>query len=278
MRLVSLNIWGGQLWDELAAWLPAAGADVLLLQEVTRAPEPSPEWLTYRDAYRELRQRANLVGDISALLPGWQVAFAPAARGPLSSPDEAILRSEHGIAAFFAPHLAVTAQLHTFAHGAFRADGWGPEPVPRPVQLFRVFDPVQGSQVVAAQFHGLRDPAGKGDTPARAEQAERVADALEGFRAPGEPTILAGDFNVVPGSDTLRRFERLGLEDLIATHKVPDTRTSHYKKAVRHADYMLVSPEIRVQAFQALAQPEVSDHRALVLDCTFLSQPASYLP
>jgi len=76
VRIVSLNAWGGQLWEALAAWVPRCGADVLLLQEVTRAPRsapdcPAPDWLDYRDAYRTLRQRADLFGDLRALLPGW---------------------------------------------------------------------------------------------------------------------------------------------------------------------------------------------------------------
>jgi endonuclease/exonuclease/phosphatase family metal-dependent hydrolase len=266
MRIVTLNAWGGQLWDALAAWLPGCGADVLLLQEVTRAPDPAPPWLEYRDAYRHLWQRADLFGDVRHLLPAWQAVFAPAARGPLSSDDAGILRSEHGIAAFFAPHLAVTAMQSVFIHGAFRAEGWGPEPVPRPKQLFRVFDPDLGASLVVAHLHGLRDASGKGDTPARQAQAERIAAALAAFAAPGEPVVLGGDFNLLPGSATFARLAELGLRDLVTAHGIEDTRTSHYAKPVRHADYMLVTDGVRVAGFDAPAAPEVSDHRPLVLD------------
>lgn len=266
MRIISLNAWGGQLWDALAAWLPGCGADVLLLQEVTRAPEPGPDWLEYRDAHRHLWQRADLINDIRALLPGWQAVFAPAARGPLSSPDAGILRSEHGIAAFFAPHLAITATCSGFIHGAFRADGWGPEPVPRPIQCFRVVDPARDAPLVIAHLHGLREAAGKGDTPARAAQAERIAAALGRFAGADEPLVLGGDFNLLPESATFRRLARLGLRDLVTAHGITDTRTSHYRKPVRHADYMLVRPQVPVDGFAAPAAPEVSDHRPLVLD------------
>ncbi len=271
MRIISLNAWGGQLWDALSDWLPRCGADVLLLQEVTRAPEPLPEavrdgWLEYRDPYRHLWQRADLLADVKALLPGWQAAFAPAARGPLGSPDATMLRSEHGIAAFFAPRLAVVGQASGFIHGGFRADGWGPEPVPRPMQAFRVFDPSSAATRVVAHLHGLREAAGKGDTPARAAQAERIASLLGAFADGHEEIVLAGDFNLLPDSATFGRLARLGLRDLVTAHGHTDTRTSHYGKPVRHADYMLVSGGVPVAAFDVPAMPEVSDHRPLVLD------------
>jgi hypothetical protein len=45
-----------------------------------------------------------------------------------------------------------------------------------------------------------------------------------------------------------------------------DTRTSRYQKPLRHANYRLVSHPDDVKAFEVLAEPEVSDHRPLVLD------------
>jgi len=47
---------------------------------------------------------------------------------------------------------------------------------------------------------------------------------------------------------------------------VTDTRTSHYAKPVRFADYMLVTADVPVADFDVPASPEVSDHRPLVLD------------
>jgi len=54
-----------------------------------------------------------------------------------------------------------------------------------------------------------------------------------------------------------------GLTDLVGT---ADTRSSHYRKPVRHASYLLVSDVAAVNRFEILAAPEVSDHRALVLE------------
>jgi hypothetical protein len=64
----------------------------------------------------------------------------------------------------------------------------------------------------------------------------------------------------------LRALADLGLTDLVTSRGLSDTRTSHYRKSPRFADYMLVSGNIAVRHFDAVAQPEVSDHRALLLD------------
>ncbi|WP_373352759.1 endonuclease/exonuclease/phosphatase family protein [Pseudoroseicyclus sp. CXY001] len=266
MRIVSLNAWGGQCWEALADWLPAAAPDVLLLQEVTRAPVPSPDWLTYRDPYRQLDQRADLFGDICRLLPRHQPAFAAAARGTLQDAAGTEIPSEHGLGTWIAPHLAVTASLSRFVHGAFRADGWGEEPVPRTAQGFRLADPATGRALAVAHMHGLRDPSGKGDTSARRAQAEALLALVRDVAAPGDPLVVAGDFNLLPGAETFAILARAGLKDLVTSRGHKDTRTALYPKPGRFADYCLVTPDIPVAAFTVPAEPVVSDHRPLILD------------
>ncbi|NDV01048.1 endonuclease/exonuclease/phosphatase family protein [Pseudoroseicyclus tamaricis] len=266
MRIISLNAWGGQCWPSLSAWLREAGADILLLQEVTRAPQPSPAWLSYRDAFRSLDQRADLFADVSRRLPGHQAIFSPAARGTLQDESGRDVASEHGIAAWIAPHLAVTAIASGFVHGSYRADGWGEEPVPRTAQAFRIEG--AGASLIVSHLHGLRDPAGKGDTPARRAQAEAMVALLQGLARPEEPMVLAGDLNLLPGSESFGIFARLGLTDLVTGRGHSDTRTSLYPKPQRYADYCLVTPDVPVAAFDVPARPEVSDHRPLVLEVT----------
>ena len=45
-----------------------------------------------------------------------------------------------------------------------------------------------------------------------------------------------------------------------------DTRTSWYDKPDRYADYLLVNENVAVERFDVVAQPEVSDHRPLLLE------------
>jgi endonuclease/exonuclease/phosphatase family metal-dependent hydrolase len=264
VRLVSLNAWGGRLWPALAAWLPGAGADILCLQEVTRAPVSCPPQLEYRHDGRRLQQRADLYGEVSALMPGHHGQFIAAMRGELYDEAGRPWASEHGNAIWLRRGLTVTAQVQDFVHGDFRPDGWGAPPVPRPVHVARLdLDP---GPLVVAHLHGLRDPAGKHDTPARSAQADRLLAALAQVRRPGDPTILCGDLNLEPGSATFARLTAVGLHDLVTGRGFTDSRTSFYAKPGRMADYLLVSPKVRVTGFDLPAAPEVSDHRPLVLD------------
>jgi len=86
-------------------------------------------------------------------------------------------------------------------------------------------------------------------------------------RSPGdERLVVCGDFNVLPDSVTFQALGRLGLIDLVVSQGHTDTRTSHYLKNGRFADYMLVNGDVDAARFEVVAQPEVSDHRALLLD------------
>jgi endonuclease/exonuclease/phosphatase family metal-dependent hydrolase len=266
VRLVWLNAWGGAVWPALGDWIEALAPDVLFLQEVIRAPVPSPEWLIYEDAHRRLDQRGDLFADVSARLPQHQAFFAPAARGPLTDEQGRRYTSEHGLGVWVARGLAVSDYATRFVTGRFRPDGWGPEPVSRTMQMMRLQGEGLGAGLVAAQLHGLRDPGGKGDTPARERQAHAIAGALSDFADPGEPLVLGGDFNLLPQSATFERLGSLGLSDLVTVSGIEDTRTTLYTKPQRHANYLLVRKTVRVSAFAVPDAPVVSDHRPLILD------------
>jgi len=227
---------------------------------------PSPDWLTYRDEFRHLDQRADLFGDISSLLPTYQTRFAPAARGTLVDGQGHDVASEHGLAFWVRMDLAIPQAEQHFIHGHFRHDGWGAEPVSRSLQIARICDPITGSEFTFAHLHGLRDPEGKGDTPARMAQCDEIIHVISRFRRADEPLILAGDFNLLPDSATFAALKAIGLHDLVTSHGHTDTRTSLYKKAQRYADYLLVTDNVVVRAFELPALPELSDHRPLILD------------
>lgn len=268
MRVICLNTWGGTLHAPLIAWLATEGAqaDVLCLQEVVQTPSATAAWLTYRDGDHVLAQRARLLDDIAAVLPGHRALFAPAAQGPLWDGDRAV-PSFWGIATFVRIDLTIIAQAQGFVHGAFAAQGFGAHPRSRTAQVLRVFDAATGRTATLAQMHGLRDPAqGKADTPARQAQADRLAAMVTGVAAPGDPVVVCGDFNVDPGSQTFITLGRLGLRDLVSAGGHPGTRTSHYPKPGRFADYMLVNAAVPVRRFAVVRHPEVSDHCPLILD------------
>ena len=265
MRIVSLNVWAGRLHEPVLRYLAEVDADVLCLQEVSRTPGTPSDWLIYREPGLELPQRANFFDELTAALPGHDGFFFPTARGPLFDGDKPVA-SLFGLATFVRKSLPVIAQAADFVHGRFSPGGWGEHPRARNAHCIRIADPAGGTSITIAQMHGLREASGKADTPARLDQAEALAGLIARIWPGQERLVVCGDFNVLPGSATFQTLARLGLADLVTAHGHTDTRTSHYAKPGRFADYLLVTPDVEVTAFEVIAQPEVSDHRPLLLD------------
>lgn len=266
IRILSLNAWGGKLHHALMPYLSAADADVFCLQEVVHTDGAPGEWLTFRNSDRVLPQRANMFEELRAALPGHQAFFCPTARGELFDDKDGRVLSEFGLATFVRTTLPVIGQALDFVHGAFSPGGWGARPRARNAHAVRIFDYQSGAPLTVAHIHGLHDPAGKGDTAARVHQADALVDIIRRVWRPGERLVVCGDFNVLPGSVTFDALAVLGLDDLVTGRGFTDTRTSHYAKPQRFADYMLVTPNVEVTRFDVVAEPEVSDHRALVLE------------
>ncbi len=101
---------------------------------------------------------------------------------------------------------------------------------------------------------------------ARQDQAAALVRLIERVWPGDEGLVVCGDFNVLPDSATFAILARLGLSDLVTGNGLVDTRTSYYLKQSRFADYMLVTPGVKVGKFEVVEAPEVSDHRALLLD------------
>ncbi|WEX08201.1 endonuclease/exonuclease/phosphatase family protein [Chelativorans sp. AA-79] len=265
MRILSLNAWGGRLRDRLMRYLREADPDIVCLQEVVQTPTAEAEWLVYRDHDVELPQRANLFREVADIFPSHQSFFCPAARGSLYD-GERNFPSEWGLATFVRRSYPVIGQVQDFVHGDFAPDGWGEHPRARNAHVVRLFDYGAAAPITIAHMHGLRDPAGKEDTPARHAQARALADLIGSVRQAGDRLVVCGDFNVLPDSSTFAVLGALGLTDLVTMHGHTDTRTSYYRKSPRFADYMLVSADIPVRRFDVVQEPEVSDHRVLLLE------------
>jgi endonuclease/exonuclease/phosphatase family metal-dependent hydrolase len=264
VRIISLNAWGGAMFDELARWLDTCDVDILCFQEVTRTPSLGG-WTRFDDAERSLPQRANLLSDIGSLLPRHHGLFTASDAGPVQDDEGRSHRQDFGLATFVAEELPIVGMRSSFIHGGYieYRDRWPTDGRPRTAQAVRVFDRQAQRFVTVVHLHGLRNSRGKGDTPARRAQAERLAGLVTGAREDGDLTVVCGDFNVLPDSETLEILAGLGLTDLV---RDADTRTSRYSKPVRHASYLLISDPAAVGRFEIVTEPEVSDHRVLMLD------------
>ncbi|MEM1262251.1 MAG: endonuclease/exonuclease/phosphatase family protein [Pseudomonadota bacterium] len=262
MKVISLNAWGGAMFEPLSAWLPSCGADVLCLQEVTHAAGLNG-WTRFSDNDRSLPQRASLLDDVQRLLPEHRALFVCCDSGPVIGEDNHRHREDFGIAMFVHKRFPITHMESAFVHGDYQHYvEWPSSGRPRAAFGVRLIDAERDRVIAITHLHGLRDAAGKDDSPARLVQAKRLAALTERIGRDADFSILCGDLNLLPSSATFAILQRSGLTDLIGS---ADTRTSRYAKPVRHANYMLVSDVAKVVSVDAPAEPEVSDHRFLVL-------------
>jgi endonuclease/exonuclease/phosphatase family metal-dependent hydrolase len=264
VRILSLNVWGGTLQPDLLDYLAAADADVYCLQEVPRAPGTRSQWSTYEDGPVRLQQRTDLYGELRAVLPDHDGFFCPTSRGRVFDGDVPHWQ-EFGLATFVRPTTPVIGAALDFVHGSFRPHDFGPHPRPRNAHALRLYDYQDDRAMTVVQLHGLREEAGKGDSSARDAQAGALVRLIGRLRRPDEPLIVCGDLNVLPDSRMFDALAGLGLQDLVTSRGFADTRTSHYSKPVRYADYLLVSDDVSVLGFDVVEAPEVSDHRPLLL-------------
>lgn len=263
MKIVSLNAWGGAMYEPLVEWLSGCDADVLCLQEVTRTPGLGG-WTRFEDGERTLPQRANLFADVCAALPTHQGVFLTSDSGPVFDASDARHRQDFGLAMFVHERLPIVGQRTAFVHGTYvDHEDWAIVDRPRIAHAARVIDREADRAVTIAHLHGLRDPAGKADSPARRAQAERLAALVMATRQPDDLLVVCGDLNLLPDSETFEVLSAIGLVDLVGT---ADTRTSRYRKPIRHANYLLVSEPGAVRRFVTPPEPEVSDHRFLSLE------------
>ncbi|HEV7187329.1 MAG TPA: endonuclease/exonuclease/phosphatase family protein [Blastococcus sp.] len=203
------------------------------------------------------------MADVVAVLPDHEPWFTASDTGPVTAADVAH-RQQFGLALFARRSLARIATREAFVHGSYtdHGDAWPRSARPRAAQVARLRG-LDGRTFVIGHLHGVRDSAGKGDTSARRAQATRFAEIVDSLQERGDMLVVCGDLNVLPGSETLAILGDLGLTDLVGS---ADTRTDRYPGSVRHASYLLVSDPSAVRRFEIVPEPEVSDHRVLLVD------------
>jgi endonuclease/exonuclease/phosphatase family metal-dependent hydrolase len=242
MKVISLNIWGGRLKGSLLSFLKSHGdVDIFLFQEVCENGSKDDEEVA----------EPYIFSEVAEVLSGYKSIFVKA--------DE----SGWGLAAFVRNGIEVKEAGDIFITQYRKGDVVGKK---RNLQHVSIEE--SGRQVALFNYHGLWTGGGKEDSEERLEQSRKIVDFIKGFS--GE-IILSGDFNLLPETRSLKMLEdELGLENLIKKFNIVSTRTSHYERDVKFADYMLVSKGVEVKEFKVLPE-EVSDHAAMYLEFDIMS-------
>lgn len=255
MRLITLNAWGGKLFDPFVEFIKreSVGTDVFCFQDVLFGSKPEFSPIQ--------KGRINLFLEMEKVLPDFH-SFV------YRDPEESYFHGEMlpldvgcGQAMF------VRKSLQIIENGGFRSHTDSPyhkggDMVSGRCQWVTLYSEDTG-HVTVLNLHGLwqRDSK-KTDTKERLEQSERIR---EFFASVDHKKMLCGDFNIILDSEAMRKFEE-GMRNLVKEYGVQSTRNSHYPKEEKFADYILVSPEVEVKDFKVLPD-EISDHLPLMMEC-----------
>jgi endonuclease/exonuclease/phosphatase family metal-dependent hydrolase len=121
--------------------------------------------------------------------------------------------------------------------------------------------------VNVCNVHGISQPGNKLDTDKRLEQSRGMIDF---FQSRNEKTIIGGDFNVLPATESIEMFEKNGYVDLIKKFGIKTTRNEFAWKnypdnKFYFSDYAFVSSDVKVKSF-TVPDVTISDHLPMVLE------------
>ncbi len=242
MKLISLNIWGGKIFEPLMGFFKkhAEDMDIFCLQEVFNNP-PHIKSKVQHD------KKQDIYKDIEKVLVDFDGYMAPSQVG-----EESLcmwIRKGFGVQEI-ADHYVYRWK------NAMEGDDVSTYGINVQYAKFNK----NGKDFMVCNLHGHWTPNFKGDNPARLEQSENIKKFLDGFDG---AKVLCGDFNMAPDTKSMAILET-SMKNLVKEYKATSTRSHFYKGETKFADYVMVSPEVKVKKFEVI-QNVVSDHLPLLL-------------
>ncbi len=253
MKIITLNTWGGRAGKEkLLSFFKKyqQTTDIFCLQEIWSAPN---KYLQAKSAAGQNLSDACLMTQgmqaISQLLSGYQAYFRPQ------------FMDNYGLMTLVKKDLLVKkeGELFVYKHREYTPEGDVANHA-RNIQYITL--ETSTSPLTVINFHGLWNGKGKTDSEDRLLQSKNISNFIQTLK--GE-CILCGDFNLRPDTQSIKILEDANLKNLIKEYKILSTRTSLYTKPEKFADYVFVTPNIKVKNFVVLPE-EVSDHTALQIE------------
>ena len=253
MKIITLNTWAGRGGKEALLEFFRAHkdtVDIFCLQEIWSAPHNHLEGM--KAGGREIKNAEIMVyglQDISALLTDFVPYFRPQSGdhyGLLLLVRKGIeVKDEGAIYVYKDQDYVPTGDMGNHA---------------RRIQFVTVEH--NGAPLTVVNFHGIWNGMGKTDTEDRLNQSKNIIKFTEDRDG---HVALCGDFNLLPETESIKLLEGAGLRNLVTESGVTSTRTSFYTKPEKFADYIFVSPELKVNDFKVLPD-EVSDHAPLYIE------------
>lgn len=245
MKLITLNTWGGRVGKKLKDFVEKSShVDIWLFQEVYNSDKPE-ETIVVPGYVPDFSLNKNLCDSL----------------GSHHNHFCQVLKGIYGLTAFFRPEIEIIEKGEVLvAVGNWDTDDSHNRDHDRKLQWFKI--KLNEKVLLLINTHLTHRPEGKRDDDKRLKQSDVIANFIKMFDG---PKILAGDFNLLPDTESIKMLEQAGMRNLIKECNILSTRTELYKKELRFADYIFVSPEIKVSDFKVLPDV-VSDHSPLYLD------------
>lgn len=252
MKIVALNTWGGRAGKEslLDFFVRHKDVDVFCLQEIWAAPY---EHLDGHLAGGRPMDHSQIMvyglQEITAAMPEYEVYFHPH------------YMDSYGLLMLVKKSLTVSVvgELFVYKHKGHLPQGDIGNHA-RNIQYVTIER--ETGPLTIINFHGLWNGKGKGDSDDRLAQSDAIIQFLKTLKT---PYVLGGDFNLLPDTESIKKFETFGARNLIKEYGITSTRTRFYDKSEPFADYAFVSDGVIVQDFRVLPD-EVSDHAPLLLE------------
>ncbi len=256
MKLISLNTWGGKLYEPLMEFIKseAQTTDIFCFQEIYFSEMLHPEvpWI-----------RANLAFELKNLLSNFLMFERLAVTQPRQN---AKLDKDIKIGEI----IFIKKPADIIEDGGFHTYSEDGESAKEKIEIssgnfqFVKFKNAEEPYFIG-NIHGLWLPGTKSDTPKRIEQTRQIQNHIENFP---NKKIVCGDFNLHPETQSIKMLS-VNMRNLIKEYKVTTTRNRFYSDMEKYADYIadyiFVSPNIEVNDFRVLPD-EVSDHSPLLLE------------
>lgn len=261
MKLISLNVWGGKVFNPLMAFInqELKDTDIFCFQEVFDNDESIKDTRGYR---------ANLLEELSKLLSDFDYFYSPVIINYTfdATPKRVNFGLKFGLAVFVnkrykilkAEDFEIVPKRFT---NRLRNDSSN---MPTVTQHLRVA--VDNKEVSIFNFHGVPMPGNKLDTEKRIKQSTKI---IKEVKKSNNPKVLVGDFNLMPWTKSIKIIEE-ELRNLIIEFKIQDTRgrlnmIDGKPGDQKFADYSFVSKDVKVKSFR-VPDVSISDHLPMVLE------------
>lgn len=259
MILISLNTWGGKIYQPLIKFIRKhlEDTDIFCFQEIYNTTSDIKQ---YKDI------RANLLDELRKTLPDFHFYYSKEMNGFDSDANHVDFNLTVGKTIFIRKHFQVDFENDLLLYGDMSEKSLKKDFSNFPVTLQCINFTADNKKYVICNIHGTAFPGSKLDTKLRLEHSEKIKDFLKNKKG---AKILIGDFNLLPQTKSIRILEN-DMINLIKEFNIKRTRSNlspfyGKKEFQKFADYTFVSHDINVKSFQ-VPEVEISDHLPMVLD------------